>query len=157
MTPRIARWLTIAFACFALGAGAAAASQPEQEVLALEKAFNAAYLANDLPTYFGYYADDLVAIFPEGRSTLSAYRKEWTDYLKAGNRLTGNTVSGMQLRASPSGDEVTCSYSVAVRTRLADGKTSDERFEETDIWLKRGGKWQVSYVHYSVAPTAKKP
>jgi ketosteroid isomerase-like protein len=161
MTPRIARWLSIALACFALSAAAATPSPPEQEVLALEKAFNAAYLANDLPAYFGYYADDLVALFPEGRTTLAAYRKEWTEYVNAGNRLTGNTISDLQARASPAGDEVTCSYTVAVRTHLSDGKTTNELFQETDIWLKRDGKWQVTHVHYSAAPApappAKKP
>jgi ketosteroid isomerase-like protein len=138
----------------ALGAPPANA---EQEIGALEKSFNAAYAVNDLPKYFSYYADDLVAIFPDGRTTLATYRKEWGEYIKAGNHLTANTLSDLTIRVSPAGDEATAYYEVAVRTKLATGKFTDERFQETDIWLKRDGKWQVAYVHYSPAPAPKKP
>jgi Calcium/calmodulin dependent protein kinase II association domain len=38
-------------------------------------------------------------------------------------------------------------------TRPANGKCTNEKFLETDVWLKRDGKWQVARVHYSDAPT----
>jgi len=47
----------------------------EVEIERLEHAMNDAYGANNLDKYFGYYADDLVAIFYNERTTLPAYRK----------------------------------------------------------------------------------
>jgi hypothetical protein len=48
----------------------------------LEKDFNAAYAANDLDKYFGYYAADAILWFPEGRTDVPSYRKMWTAYIK---------------------------------------------------------------------------
>jgi ketosteroid isomerase-like protein len=167
MTHAIGRWLLVLALGLPLVAGAQATGAVEKEIANLEQVFNAAYLANDLPKYFAFYADDLVALFPEGRTDLKSYRAEWTDFIKKGNRLVANTITDLVVRAGPSADEATASYLVAVRTRLADGKVTDENFLETDVWLKRAGKWQVAHVHYSqatppakpswTAPAAKKP
>ncbi len=157
MTTKFGRWLLAAMTCVPLGVHADALGTVEKEIAGLEQAFNAAYLANDLPKYFAYYADDLVAIFPEGRTDLKSYRAEWTEFLKKGNRLTGNTITDLVIRVSPAADEATASYLVAVRTRLADGKLTDEKFQETDVWLKRAGRWQVAHVHYAQATPATPP
>jgi ketosteroid isomerase-like protein len=150
---RLLPFLVIALALSA-PAGAANGGAVEREIARLEARFNAAYLANDLPAYFAYYADDLLAVFPDGRTTKAAYRKEWQAYIDAGNRLTGNTLEDLVVRASPAGDEATAVYRVAVETRLASGKTTLERFDETDVWQRRAGRWRVSYVHYSAVPVA---
>ena len=147
------RPLLLACLVFAAPAGAGPGAV-EREITRLEQAFNAAYLANDLPAYFAYYADDLLALFPDGRTSKAAYRKEWTAFIGGGNHLTGNTLSDLVVRASPLGDAATAAYRVAVRTRLANGTTTDENFDETDVWLRRHGKWQVAYVHYSAVPAA---
>jgi ketosteroid isomerase-like protein len=161
MRRALSNGLSAVLLCLPCIAGAAAAAvggdPPSQEILKLEQGFNDAYGANDLPKYFSYYADDLVVWFPDGRSTLAAYRKEWTDYVGKGNKLQSAKFSDMVIRLSPAGDEATASYQLAVRTKLADGKLTDEQFLETDIWLKRNGKWQVAHVHYSAAPATKKP
>ena len=39
-------------------------SSAEKEILDLEEKMNAAYAANDLPTYFAYYADDFTQWLP---------------------------------------------------------------------------------------------
>ena len=156
MNKRLGVWLVLLSLTLPLGA-ALADDGPAKEVLALEQAFNDAYAANDVPKYFSYYADDLVAMFPDGRTTLAAYRDEWSKFIKAGNRLTSVKTSDMVIRASPAGDEVTASYRIAIRTRLVDGKFTDELFDESDVWLKRAGKWQVAHIHYSAAPPPKKP
>lgn len=153
----LGRWLLAALLLSPLGALADANDAVEKEIRGLEQAFNAAYLANDLKKYFAYYADDLVAIFPEGRNDKKSYLKMWTEFLGKGNRLTGNTITDLSVRVSPLGDEATASYAVAVQTHLADGKVTNENFFETDIWLKRAGQWQVAHVHYSQAELAQKP
>ena len=37
-------------------------------------------------------------------------------------------------------------------TRRANGKFTNEKFQGTDIWLKRDGNSQVAAEHYSSAP-----
>ncbi len=37
-------------------------------------------------------------------------------------------------------------------TRRANGKYTNEKFQETDVWLKRDGNWQVAREHYFDAP-----
>jgi len=143
--------------CLPLGALATEIGPVEKEIAGLEQTFNQVYAANDLAKYFAYYADDLVAMFPDGRTDLKSYRKEWSEFINAGNRLTANTVSGLIVRVSPLGDEATASYLVEVRTKLKTGKLTVEHFQETDLWLKREGTWKVAYVHYSAAPAPKKP
>jgi hypothetical protein len=66
--------------------GVAQKSEPEKEILALEDTMNAAYAANDLPTYFAYYADDFTQWLPEGRTDLTQYKKEWTEFIRSGAR-----------------------------------------------------------------------
>ena len=157
MTRSIGRALAALILCLPLTAFADANTALEKEIATLEQSFNAAYLANDVPKYFAYYADDLVALFPEGPTDLKAYRADWTQFIGKGNKIILNTLSDLLVRVSPAGDEATASYAVALDTRLADGKVTHEHFFETDIWLKRNGHWQVAHVHYSAAPAPKKP
>ena len=123
-----------------------------KQIARLEQGFNDSYGANDLPKYFGYYASDAVLIFPEGRSSLADYQQSWSASVKGGNRLESATLSDLVVRVAPAGDAAVASYQLAVRTRLADGTATDERFFETDVWLKRGAEWRVAHVHYSAAP-----
>ena len=153
----LARLLATTLLGLPLGAHATEVGPVEMEIASLERAFNQVYAANDLVKYFAYYADDLVAMFPEGRTDLKSYKKEWGEFIGAGNRLTANLISGMVVRVSPLGDEATASYFVEVHTKLKTGKLTVEHFQETDLWLKREGGWKVAYVHYSAAPEKKQP
>lgn len=159
MNPRWLRSTAVLLGLLAAMPPAARATQPsavEQELVRLEQGFNDAYGANDLAKYFAYYADDLVAIFPEGRTSLAAYRKDWTAFIGAGNRLEFARLSDLVIRVAPAADAAVASYQLAVRTRLANGKVTDERFFETDVWLRRNGEWRVAHVHYSAAPVPAK-
>jgi ketosteroid isomerase-like protein len=77
----------------------------------------------------------------------------WTAFIHAGNRLEPVHYSDLVVHPSPAGDAAIASYRLAVRTHLVDGKVTDELFDETDVWLKRAGRWQVAHVHYSAVPT----
>jgi ketosteroid isomerase-like protein len=118
----------------------------------LEQEFNAAYAANDLDKYFGYYADDAVLWFPEGRTDVPSYRKMWTDYIKGGAKLQSATLSDTHIKLSPQGDTAIASYVLRVKTLEANQKVTDEMFQETDVWFKAGGGWKIAHVHYSPAP-----
>jgi ketosteroid isomerase-like protein len=122
----------------------------------LEKDFNAAYAANDLDKYFGYYSDDAVLWFPEGRTDVPSYRKMWTAYIKGGARLQSCTLSDVHLKFSPAGDAAVASYLLRVKTLEANQKKTDEVFQETDVWFKSAGGWKITQVHYSAVSAPHK-
>ena len=130
------------------GAGDAAV---EREISRLEKESNDAYAANDLPKYFGYYADDVNLIFDNKRTTLAEYRKTWTESTRT-EPIDSVKLSDMVIRVEPSGQTVIASYQIEVRTRHPGGKITDEQAFETDIWVNRNGTWKIAHVHYSVTP-----
>lgn len=142
------------FSCALLLAGASAAARADTraDIDKLEKDFNAAYAANDLDKYFGYYSDDAVLWFPEGRTDVASYRKMWTAYIKSGAQLKSAELSDYHVKISPQGDAATASYLLRVKTLEANKKMTDELFQETDVWYKAAGGWKVAQVHYSNAP-----
>ena len=129
---------------------------PSADIRRLEVDFNAAYGANDLDKYFGFYADDAVLWFPEGRTDVPAYKKEWTDYIKSGAALEQAKFSDLHVRVSRVGDTAIASYLLLVRTRAADKSVTDEDFQETDVWFKTPAGWKITHVHYSPAPKPAK-
>ena len=124
----------------------------EQEVREFEQRANAAYEANDLAKYFSFYADDFSQYLPEGRTDLAGYKKEWTEYIGAGNRVENVQLSDMHVQVGPSGDTAVASYILSVRTKLKDGKITEEDNQESDVLFKRNGQWKVVFLHYSAAP-----
>jgi ketosteroid isomerase-like protein len=150
------RVMLVAFFVLAGGFLASRATTPaanaEQEIRALEEKANAAYAANDLPTYFSFYASDLTQWLPEGRTDLPSYQKEWTDFIQGGARVELVNLSDMHIQVGPSGDTAVASYLLHVRTRDAKGQVSDEDNQESDVFFKRVGVWKIVFLHYSPAP-----
>jgi ketosteroid isomerase-like protein len=130
-------------------------SQAEKEILDLEQKMNAAYAANDLPTYFAYYSPDFTQWLPEGRTDLPQYEKMWTAFIKSGGGIEFAQFSDMHVQIDPSGDTAVASYLLHVKTRSAKGVVSDENFQESDVWFKRKGEWKVVHLHYSPASKEK--
>ena len=146
-------FVSVAFLFFVrVGAGTTSA---EQEVRELEQRANAAYEANDLPKYFSFYAPDFTQYLPEGRSDLLAYQKEWSSYIGEGNRVEKVVLNDMHVQVGPSGDTAVASYIIHVRTKLKDGKVTDEDNQESDVLFKRNGQWKVVFLHYSAAPKSE--
>jgi ketosteroid isomerase-like protein len=146
--------LALLYSCTLLLASAftAARADTRADIDRLEKDFNAAYAANDLDKYFGYYSDDAVLWFPEGRTDVPSYKKMWTAYIKSGAQLKSAELSDYHVKISPQGDAATASYLLRVKTLEANKKMTDELFQETDVWYKAAGGWKVAQVHYSNAP-----
>jgi ketosteroid isomerase-like protein len=131
---------------------AVARNNVDQEIRGLEQKVNAAYAANDLPAYFAYYAADCTQWLPEGRTDLEKYKKDWTAYVSAGNRVQATEISDLYVQISPSQDAAVASYLLHVKTKLADGQATEEDSQETDVWFKRDGVWRVVELHYSAVP-----
>jgi len=136
-----------------IGQAALAASSAglEQEIARLEKDCNDAYAANNLPKYFGYYADDAVLIFINERTTVPAYRKMWTEEIKT-KPLESVKLADMVIRVMPAADTAIASYQIEIRTHQPGGKMTDERFFETDVWVHKGDAWKLGHVHFSAIP-----
>ena len=124
----------------------------EEEVRDLEQRANAAYEANDLAKYFSFYANDFTQYLPEGRTDLPTYKKEWTGYIQEGNRIEKVELSDLHVQVGPSGDGAVASYILHVRTKLKDGKVTEEDNQESDVLFKRSGQWKIVFLHYSAAP-----
>ena len=88
---------------------------------------NAAYAANDLPTYFSYYSKDFTQWLPEGRTDLPQYEKMWTGFIKSGGAVESDEISDMHIQIGPSGDTAVASYLLHVKTRSPKKKRSPTR------------------------------
>jgi ketosteroid isomerase-like protein len=140
-------------ALFLFGWSTFANAGPLADISQLETEFNAAYAANDLDQYFRYYSDDAILWFPEGRTDIPSYKKEWTEFIKSGGQILAGTLSDMHIRFSPQSDTAIASYLLHLKTREANQKVIDEVYQETDVWFKgAGGGWKIAHVHYSPAP-----
>ncbi|MFL6601490.1 MAG: YybH family protein [Steroidobacteraceae bacterium] len=143
--------LACGVALFTTAVSVAYAAEPasaQKEIMRLEKDYNDAYAANDLPKYFAYYADDAGLIFYNKRTTLADYRKEWTQSVRT-EPIESVKLADVVIRVSPTGDTAIASYQIDVRTRHPASKSTDEHAFETDVWLKHAGRWQIAHVHYS--------
>jgi len=60
--------------------------------------------------------------------------------------------SDMHIQMGPNKDTAVASYILHVRTKLKDGKITDEDNQESDVMFKRNGEWKVVFLHYSSAP-----
>jgi ketosteroid isomerase-like protein len=116
---------------------------------ALEKAANDAYRANDLDRYFSYYWDDCLFFYPDGRTDLATYRRDWTKLVAGGGGIVRLDWSELKIALDETGDAAVASYRVDVTTRDASGKEVRERFQETDVWFRRRGTWKMAFLHYS--------
>jgi ketosteroid isomerase-like protein len=154
------RWniagLALAAVVAATSAGAAPVSTEaratEARIRDLEAKVNSAYAANDLPTYFSFYADDLRALFPEGPTTLPAYRAEWTAFIRGGGAILSFKDSDMRVQVSPRGDAAVASYLASVTTRTPGKGDATTPYAETDVWFLRHGQWKIVEIHYSETP-----
>jgi len=145
-----ALFLILPAAFLALQAGPRPASV-EDEISKFEQQANAAYEANDLPKYFSFYAQDFSQFLPEGRTDLAQYRKDWSAYIGEGNRIQKVELSDTHIQVGPNKDSAVASYLLHVRTKLKDGKITDEDNQESDVLFKRDGDWKVVFLHYSAA------
>jgi ketosteroid isomerase-like protein len=127
-------------------------SDVEKQIRDLEDKANAAYAANDLPTYFSYYAPDFTQWLPDGRTDLPQYVKMWTYNIKQGGKIEADRVSDLHIQLGPSGDTAVASYLLHVKERSPKGEVSDADYHESDVWFKRDGVWKIVHLHYSPAP-----
>ena len=126
-------------------------SSVEPEIARLEKEYNDAYAANDLPKYFSYLAPDFIQFVGSGREELAKYKKDWEAFIAGGGRVQAATIEDLIVKVGPSGDSAIASYILHVKTRSSQGQERDRRYQESDVWFKRAGAWKIVHLHYSAA------
>lgn len=114
-----------------------ASKTAEQEVMALERAWLAAGLKDDVAWYERNLADTMVNTDEEGVVTGKAEM-----VAEAKNHVNKyETLSYDDLKARAYGDTVIATGIVVVKG-TSKGKPVNLRSEWTDTWVKRGGQWQ---------------
>ena len=61
-------------------------------------------------------------------------------------------ISDLHIQIGPNQDTAVASYILHVKTKLKDGKITDEDNQESDVLFKRGSEWKIIFLHYSAAP-----
>jgi ketosteroid isomerase-like protein len=155
MRKKLILTMVVAVGFLLVPSGVKTQNNAEKEVRDLEQKINAAYAANDLPTYFTYYSKDFTQWLPEGRTDLPEYEKMWTDYVKKVARVESVELSDVHVQVGPSGDAAVASYLLHVKSRTVKGEITEEDNQESDVLFKRNGVWKVVFLHYSAAPKKK--
>ena len=121
----------------------------ESKIIEMEKAFNEAYAANQIDTYFSFYAKDATLFFYGERQPVERYHKEWQASINSGGGVVRNDVSDMEVRVLPGGKAAVASSFIDNSTRSPDGKMTTVRAYETNVWQKIDGQWKVVSLHYN--------
>ena len=82
-------------------------------------------------------------------STKPDYVKSWTAYIAGGSKIVEFTWSDMVVNVSASGDAAVASYHAVATTKEPNKPKTAEKYDETDVWFKRNGKFQIVEVQYS--------
>jgi len=121
----------------------------ESKIAEMEKAFNEAYAANQIDTYFDFYAKDATLFFYGERQPVERYHKEWQASINAGGAVVRNDVSDMKIRVLPGGKAAVASSFIDNSTRSPDGEVTTVRAYESNVWQKIDGQWKVVSLHYN--------
>jgi ketosteroid isomerase-like protein len=81
-----------------------------------------------------------------------AYRKLWTEEVKT-KPLESVRLSDMVVRVMPAADTAIVSYQIEIKTHQPAGKSTDEKYFETDVWVHKGDSWKLEHVHFSPIPS----
>ena len=146
-------WITAVFLSLALAAGAAAAADesaaaPEAVFHRLERLWNEAHIAGDIPTLDKLWADDLTVIVPTmkpmGKQALLQFWKE------SQVRFTRYDTSGLEVKLL--GDDAAVVTGRLLRSRAFAGKVATEDWQFTKVYVRKGDDWRVTAFHASEAP-----
>jgi ketosteroid isomerase-like protein len=122
------------------------------QILEREMNVRETFVANDLPAYYAHFAEDLRIWTPEGLTDLPTYKRFWSDYIARGARVLALEYLDMLILVGASADAAVATFRVRVRIRAANGNESEDEYQETDVWFKRAGHWQIVHAHYSRVP-----
>ena len=126
----------VVLAWLALGLGVAAQT-PEQELIDLERAWDAAFVARDVRFIERVIADDFVVIYGDGR--LGDKAAELAETIDFDQQVDSSVLDSFRVRIY--GETAIVSFSRHM-TGPKNGKTTSVSYRFTDVFVKRAGRWQ---------------
>jgi len=129
-------------------------TNPDPEIVAAEERLTAATQSLDVEALDRIYADDIMFTGVTGAictkdSVMDEARRGAAARQAASARPTGPTVVSYtkdDIRAVRHGDTGVASFRFGVTVRAED-KEVTRHYRTTNVWLKRGGAWQVVAAH----------
>ena len=129
-------------------AQAGQASQAEQEVRKLERAWLDAYEQFDAKAMDAIVADDFTITFPNGSTET---KQQILDSIKAPRNPASPALKFYteEVQSRVYGDNVVILMGRVITEYVRDGKQMKEQNRYTDTYVKRGKRWQVVASHLS--------
>ena len=122
----------------------------KQEILRLEEELRQAEMRVDRAALDGFYADDIMVTAPIG---IVVDKSAVMDEINRAAKVKVERYDKEDINVRAFGDTAVTSYRV-VATAEHEGAKHDQRFQMTNVWLKRQGRWQVVARH---AATLEQP
>jgi len=127
------------------------AEQAAHDVRAAVMDFAGAYSSNNVEKYFSYYAPDLNMWWPGGRRVDKAtYHASWAESVQQGGGVSSGDVADLQIQVAPAGDAAVASYLLKVKRKGVPPERVDAEYQMSPTFFKRGGKWQVVHLQFSL-------
>jgi ketosteroid isomerase-like protein len=129
------------------------ATSAEQELLKLEREWLDAYTNRDVAAMERIEADDFVITFPNGSMSNKTQQVEMLKRPAQAGPPPQFRTEDTKVRFL--GPDVAILSGVVIGKYNVNGKEVVERSRYTDVWAKRGGRWQVVSSHLSNLPSPK--
>ena len=121
--------------------------EAEEELLKLEKAFAEAIVKNDLEGIGRLVTDDWIIIDPNGEIV---DRARFFEVIKSG-ALTHDMMESEDFRVRVYGDSAVVTGVTRTKGKFM-GQEFSTRERATDVFVKRGGRWQCVLTHLTRFP-----
>ena len=124
----------------------------EAQVLQVIEEFNRAFAANDPERYFSYIDEQITVITPSNPYRVEGIRDDREEFeygIRSGAARVGY-FQEMQPKVQLLGETAVVTY-FSRGSYGPEGKTL--YFKETDVLVKREGKWKVVHIHVSATPS----
>ena len=119
------------------------AGKAEEEILRLEEEFRQAEMRLDREALDRIFADDVMFTAPTG--IVVDKPALWEEVREAGKAVI-ERFEKEDMRVRAYGETAVTSYRLAARARY-ESREVDRLLRVTDVWVKRGGRWQVAARH----------
>jgi ketosteroid isomerase-like protein len=136
-----------------LGAQQSRAAAAETEVRDTITRLVSSYGANDLDTYFSFFADDMTVWWgTDGRNDRptpkEAYVKSWPNFVKKTGGHESCRSADVRIQVAPGADAAVSSYELTCIFKTApSGSSREATYEMTAVLFRRSERWQV--VHFN--------
>lgn len=121
-------------------------SKLAQELMQLQRAEDEAENKKDVAALDRLLSDDFIFTAPTGAIT---DKKQLIEEIKADAADAAQTISYDEVKAHDYGKSAVVNYLLIVRGAGKDGKEYVNRYRNTVVWIKQGGRWRMAAIHVS--------